>query len=315
MIFALFGFYRLAVVVLACLLDFIIGDPEFLPHPVVFMGKLIRLTEKFLRAIFPKTPRFEFLAGFFLWLIVVVTSTALPFFVLCFLKKISFVAAFCLEVFWASQCIAARCLAKEAKNVLRSLEKSLEEGRKAVSRIVGRDTNRLDEAGVIRACVETVAENTTDGVISPLFFLVLFGTAGAFFYKAVNTLDSMVAYKNEKYLYFGKFSARADDIANFFPARIAALLMIVASFVLRFDAKNAVKIFLRDRYKHSSPNSAQTESVAAGALCVRLAGSAYYEGKLEEKDYIGDSLRLVEIADIEKTLRLMWLTYALFLLL
>ena len=313
MIFALFSFHRILLVVCACLLDFVIGDPSFLPHPVVFMGKLIKFSEKLLRHLFPKNPKSELVAGFFLWLIVVLISSAFPFFVIFFLRKISIIASFALEVFWASQCIAARCLAKEAKNVAFSLNKSIDEGRKAVSRIVGRDTERLDEAGVIRACVETVAENTTDGIISPLFFLILFGTAGAFFYKAANTLDSMVAYKNEKYLYFGRFSARADDVLNFVPARLAALFMILASFFLRFNAKNALRIFLRDRYKHSSPNSAQTESVAAGALGVRLAGSAYYEGKLEEKEFIGDSLRVIEKSDIDKTLRLMWLTYVLFL--
>ena len=307
--------YHLGVVIGAVLLDFLIGDPPFLPHPVVFMGKLISSGERFLRKRFPKTPSGEFIAGAILWLFVVAVSTTIPFAAIFFLRRVSLIASFALEVFWASQCLAARCMEKEAKNVFSALAISLEKSRAAVSRIVGRDTQRLDDAGVIRACVETVAENTTDGVISPLLFLIFFGTSGAFFYKAINTLDSMIAYKNSRYRYFGTFAAHADDAANFIPARIAAALMICASGFLRLDFRGAMRIYLRDRKKHSSPNSAHTESVVAGALGVRLAGDAYYEGKLERKDYIGDDKRKIERNDIKKAISLMYLTYFLAILL
>ena len=301
------------VVVCACIVDFFVGDPLFIPHPVVFMGKLIKRAERIFRKIFPRTHTGELIAGFFLWLFVCTVSVLFPLIIIYFLSKISLLLAFAVKIFLAEQCLAARCLDKEAMGVFCALQRGLAEGRRAVSRIVGRDTQRLDETGVIRACVETVAENTTDGVISPLFFLSIFGIGGAFFYKAVNTMDSMIAYKNSTYLYFGRCAAKADDVANFLPARIASLLMICASFFLRLNYKNALRIFLRDRKKHASPNSAQTESVCAGALGVRLAGNAYYEGKLEEKEYIGDELCAIEKDDIKKSLRLMWFTYALFL--
>lgn len=183
-------------------------------------------------------------------------------------------------------------------------------GRRAVSMIVGRDTSVLDAAGVTRAAVETIAENTSDGVIAPMLYTAIGGPVIGFVYKAVNTMDSMLGYKNDKYMYFGRFAARLDDVVNFIPARISAYLMIAAAFIggRQFDGKNAYRIFKRDRFNHASPNSAQTESVCAGALRVQLAGDAVYFGKLVKKKYIGDGLREIEYEDIKRANRLMYIT-------
>jgi adenosylcobinamide-phosphate synthase len=214
------------------------------------------------------------------------------------------------------QCLAAKSLYKESIKVHKELKKSdLIKARKAVSMIVGRDTDILDENGVAKAAVETIAENTADGVVAPIFFMGLFGATGGMVYKAVNTMDSMIAYKNNRYRNFGFFAAKLDDFANFIPARISAFLMILSSLILsifpsthRFNPKNALKIFLRDRYKHASPNSAQCESVAAGALGLQLAGDTVYEGKIEKKEFIGDKLREIEPKDILRTDILMYTT-------
>ena len=183
---------------------------------------------------------------------------------------------------------------------------SLSAAQQAVSMIVGRDTARLDAAGVTRAAVETVAENTSDGVIAPLLYLALGGAPLGFFYKAVNTMDSMLGYVEPPYKDIGLMPAKADDIANYLPARISALLMLAAGGLLRMDVKNGWKIFRRDRYKHASPNSAQTESVCAGLLDVRLARDAWYHGVLHKKEYIGDALRQIEHEDIPRACRLMY---------
>ena len=187
-------------------------------------------------------------------------------------------------------------------------QEGLEAGRKAVSMIVGRDTQRLDETGVIKAAVETVAENTSDGVIAPLIFMGIFGAVGGFFYKSINTMDSMIGYKNEKYQYFGTVAAKLDDIVNFIPARISAIIMIVSAFLCGMNGKEAFRIFKRDRYNHASPNSAQTESVMAGALGVQLAGDAWYFGVKHDKPTIGDAKRPVELRDIQRSNRLMYTT-------
>ena len=198
--------------------------------------------------------------------------------------------------------------------VCRELKKNdLNEARKAVSMIVGRDTDVLDEKGVAKAAVETVAENTSDGVVAPVFFIALFGASGGMVYKAINTMDSMIAYKNERFKNFGFCAARLDDAANLIPARFSAILMVLSALILavfpfkqRFRPVNAVKIFFRDRYKHASPNSAQTESVVAGALGLQLAGDTVYEGKVEKKDFIGDALREVGAGDVFRSSLLMY---------
>ncbi len=209
------------------------------------------------------------------------------------------------------QILAAKCLKVESMKVYRRLrEGNLAEARKAVSMIVGRDTERMDEEGVAKAAIETVAENTSDGVIAPMLYAAVGGPVLGFFYKAVNTMDSMVGYKNEKYLYFGRAAARLDDLVNYIPARVSAGLMILAAYWGGKDlsGKDARRIYKRDRRRHASPNSAQTESVCAGALGVRLAGDAFYSGRLVKKPYIGDALRRVEYEDIPRAVRLMYLT-------
>ena len=222
---------------------------------------------------------------------------------------------FALEVFWSFQILAARSLKSESMKVYEALKNgSLEEARKAVSMIVGRDTQNLTEEGVAKAAVETVAENSSDGVVAPLIFLSLGGPVLGFFYKAVNTLDSMVGYKNDRYLYFGRFSAKLDDVLNFIPSRLSGLLLVAASPLAGLDGKGAWRIFRRDRKNHASPNSAQTEAAAAGALGVQLAGDAYYFGKLYKKPTIGDPLRPVEYEDIRRVNRLMYAAVCLALL-
>lgn len=209
----------------------------------------------------------------------------------------------------AYQILASKSLARSSKEVYRALDKNnIEEARRAISMIVGRDTKNLNEEDIIKASVETVAENTSDGIIAPIVFMIMGGPVLAFLYKSVNTLDSMVAYKNERYLFFGRFSAIMDDILNFIPARLTAVLMILASFILRLDTKNAIKIFLRDRLKHASPNSGNTEAVCAGALDIQLAGDTYYFGKKYEKDFIGDPIKKIEKEDILRANKLMYLS-------
>jgi adenosylcobinamide-phosphate synthase len=208
--------------------------------------------------------------------------------------------------------LATKSLKIESMKVYQALSKGkLEEGRQAVSMIVGRDTTNLTESGIIKAAVETVAENTSDGCIAPILFMIIAGAGGGFFYKAINTMDSMIGYKNEKYINFGKFAARLDDILNYIPARISAYLMIGSTFFLKLNTKNAWKIYRRDRYKHASPNSAHTESVVAGALEVQLAGDAYYFGKLYQKKTIGVDIRNIECEDIKRANLLLYQTAVL----
>ena len=217
-----------------------------------------------------------------------------------------------VETFLCYQMLAVKSLKDESMRVYEELKKQdLPGARNAVSMIVGRDTKSLSAAGVTKAAVETIAENTSDGIIAPLFYMAIGGPALMFLYKGINTMDSMVGYKNDKYLNFGRYAAKLDDIANYIPARISAWLMILASMCAGFDWKNAKKIFLRDRYNHASPNSAQTEAVMAGALDIQLAGNAFYFGKLYEKPTIGDALREVEIEDIPRANRLLYVSAAL----
>lgn len=239
--------------------------------------------------------------------IVVLISVLIPMGLLHFAYQIRFGFGIALESWMCYQILAARSLQKESDAVYLALKnEGIESGRKAVSMIVGRDTKSLDEEGVIKAAVETVAENTSDGVIAPLFYMILGGAVWGFAYKAINTMDSMVGYQNEKYQYFGTAAAKLDDIVNYIPARLSALLMILAAYFTGMNGKCAWQIFCRDRYHHKSPNSAQTESVMAGALEVQLAGNAWYFGKLHEKPTIGDAIRKIELEDIRRSHRLMY---------
>ena len=303
-------------VLLGFLIDCAIGDPAWLLHPVVLIGKLISLSEKGLRRVFPKTDRGAFQAGLTMAILVPILSAGVSFGILFGLYLLSPWAYFAMSTIMCWQCFAARCLAKEAHKVVKALETDgLEAGRKQVSMLVGRDTDELSEEQVLKATVETVAENASDGVIAPMLFMLLFGAVGGFFYKAINTMDSMVGYKNDRYLYFGRAAAKLDDAANFIPARLSALAMIAASPALKLDGRNAFRIWKRDRRKHASPNSAQTESVAAGALHIELAGPASYFGKRVEKPTLGDGDRPIERADVRRTSGLMYGASILVLLL
>ena len=303
--------WSLAALVIGFCIDLLVGDPHSFPHPVVLIGKCISVLERVLRCVCPKTPAGERAAGAILWGAVVIVSTAVPALLLWLSGLLSPWLRLALESVMCWQILAVKSLRDETMKVYDALESGdLAASRHAVSMIVGRDTDRLDDAAVTRAAVETVAENTSDGVVAPLLFLAIGGAPLGFFYKAVNTMDSMLGYKNDKYMYFGRFAARLDDVVNFIPARISAYLMIAAAFIggRQFDGKNAYRIFKRDRFNHASPNSAQTESVCAGALRVQLAGDAVYFGKLVKKKYIGDGLREIEYEDIKRANGLMYIT-------
>ena len=288
-------------------LDLLFGDPHFLWHPVRGIGWLITRWERILRRAFPKTQQGEMAGGIFLVLGVIVYTLIPPAFLLWIAYRVHTVLGIAVEALFCYQLLAARSLRDESMKVYEALKrKGLPAGRKAVSMIVGRDTENLSEEGVVKATVETVAENTSDGVIAPLLFMACGGALAGFFYKAVNTMDSMVGYQNEKYLFFGRAAARLDDVLNYIPARLSAWLMIAGAWLTGMDGKNAKKIYLRDRRNHASPNSAQTEAVMAGALDIRLAGDAWYFGELHKKPFIGDPIRKVEIEDIIRSHKLMY---------
>ncbi|GAA6514384.1 adenosylcobinamide-phosphate synthase CbiB [Merdimmobilis hominis] len=277
-----------------------------MPHPVRAMGWCIQRGEALLRRALPQTPGGERLAGAVLALSLPVGTFFLAVGAICLAGWVHPLAGFLLEAFWCNQILAAKGLRQESGLVYDALKRGdLEGARKAVSMIVGRDTQHLDETGVTKAAVETVAENTSDGVVAPLLFAAIGGAPLGLAYKAVNTLDSMIGYKNDAYLHFGRFAARQDDLWNFLPARISGVAMVLAAYLLGFDGKNAARIFCRDRLCHKSPNSAHTEAACAGALDIQLAGDAYYFGVLHHKPTIGDPLRPVEAEDIPRAGRLM----------
>lgn len=293
------------------LLDAIVGDPYNIPHPIRAVGSLIAFAEKQARKAKDLKKSGAVLAA-----AVPLITTAVTVIVLMICYRVHIAVGIIAETVIVCYMLAARCLRDESMKVYDAAAKGDTEGaRKAVSMIVGRDTSVLDDKGIIRAAVETVAENTSDGVTAPLFYMAIFGAAGGMLYKTVNTMDSMIGYKNEKYADLGFTAAHLDDIMNFIPSRLTALLMIAAAAVLRLDAKNAYRIWRRDRRNHASPNSAQTESVCAGALHLRLAGDAVYSGKVVKKPYIGDDDRSIEAKDIVRANRLMYMTSVLMLIL
>lgn len=295
----------LAACIAGFFLDFIFGDPVWLYHPVRLIGKMISAGERIL--LRRQGKRGMIAAGAALWVCVAALSFAVPFAALVLAQRLHPALRFVIETFWCYQIVAARCLCTESRKVYDRLkEEDLPGARRAVSMIVGRDTEDLTVEGVTKAAVETVAENTSDGVTAPLIYMMIGGAPLGFLYKAVNTMDSMIGYKNDRYIYFGRAAARMDDIFNYIPSRITALFMIVSAFLCGFDAENAWRIYRRDRRRHASPNAAQTEAVCAGALKVRLAGDAVYFGKVYKKEYIGDSLRPVEPEDIRRAGRLMY---------
>ena len=308
--------YHLIALLIGFFIDLLLGDPHSIPHPVVWIGKLISAAEKLVRRLFPKTVRGENIAGGVLWVIVVLVSTAVPALLLYAAYRLHPAAGLVLESILCWQILAAKSLRDESMKVYAALKSGdTELARHAVSMIVGRDTAVLDEAGITRAAVETVAENTSDGVVAPLVFLALGGAPLGLFYKAVNTMDSMLGYVDPPYKNIGLVPAKMDDLMNYIPARLSALLMLLAGGILGMDIQNGWKVFRRDRYNHASPNSAQTESVCAGLMGLQLAGDAWYHGVLHRKKYIGDPIRCIETEDIPRCCRLMYATSILALIL
>ena len=307
---------HLLALLVGFLLDCVVGDPHWMPHPVRWIGRLIAWLEQSLRPHFPATAAGERLAGGVLVVLVLLVSGGLTALVLWLCMAVSKMLYLAVASVLCGYLLAARSLREESMLVAQALEKDgLEAGRKAVSMIVGRDTASLDELGVTKAAVETVAENTSDGVVAPLLYLALGGPVLGMLYKAINTMDSMVGYQNERYGHFGTAAAKLDDVVNFLPARLSGLLMCVGAFLCRLDGPNAWRIFCRDRLAHKSPNSAHTEAACAGALRVQLAGNSSYFGKMVEKPTIGDALRPVERRDIARANGLMYATALLALLL
>lgn len=298
------------------ILDLIFGDPHWMPHPVCLIGDMISKAEKVIRGALPKTEKAELAGGVLLVFFVVTVSTAVPFAILWAAGQIHILLRIAVEAFMCYQILSVKSLKTESMKVYQELvREDLAGARRMVGMIVGRDTQELSMEQITKAAVETVAENTSDGTVAPMLFMAIGGAPLGFFYKAINTMDSMIGYKNDRYLYFGRYAAKLDDLVNYIPARLSAYLMILASWILKLDYRNAWKIFRRDRYNHASPNSAQTESVCAGALDIQLAGDAYYFGKLYKKKTIGDPLRPVAYDDICLANRLLYgtayLTFAL----
>lgn len=306
---------RCIVLFAGFILDLILGDPQFRFHPIRLIGALIARTENWIWKILRLSPDEEAdvgrkrAGGVALVILVLGVSVGSTVLLLFLAGMVSFWVKLALECLICYQMLAMKSLKTESMKVYQAFRNDdIEGARYAVSMIVGRDSERLDQEGIVKAAVETVAENTSDGVIAPLLFMIVFGVPGIVFYKSVNTMDSMVGYRNERYRYFGTAAARLDDVCNFLPSRIAALLMILSAFLLGMDGRNAYRIWRRDRFCHKSPNSAQTESVCAGALDIQLAGDAWYFGKLHHKPTIGDAISPVEVSDIKRANRLLYLT-------
>lgn len=312
-VFMGYTFSTVIVMIIGYILDLIVGDPYWFPHPVRFIGKLISKTEKFIRKR-SKTEESLKIWGVFLWIITVGTTFLVTYLIV---KIFSFnrYLEMVISAFLIYTTLSTKCLKDEAVKIYRVLGTGdIEKSRKQLSYIVGRDTTNLSQIEIIRATVETVAENTVDGIISPMLFGFLFGAPGAMTYKAINTLDSMVGYKNEKYLNLGCFSAKCDDVANFIPARLTAIFMSIASFFCGMNGFKALKIAIRDRKNHKSPNCAYAEGAAAGALGVQLGGTNIYFGKAVYKPTIGDKNRELENFDIVRMNRLMYMTSIIALL-
>lgn len=290
------------ILISAYVLDLIFGDPYSFPHPVKFIGNMITRLEK----LFFATLINKLLSGLITFLIVVVTTYFATVLLINISYSLNSYLGIAVEILLTYTVLSAKCLEVEAVKVQRELRaKNLENSRKSLSYIVGRDTKELDFSQIIKAVIETVAENTVDGVISPIFYLCLGGVPLAMAFKAISTLDSMIGYRNEKYEEFGKVSARADDVANFIPARLSVIFFTISAFLLRLDYKNAFLICMRDRKNHLSPNCAYSESLTAGALGIQLGGSHYYGGKLVEKQKIGDDLKKADVDDITKTVNML----------
>lgn len=297
-------------------MDLIFGDPHWLPHPICLIGNMIGFLERNLRKLLAPNPTALLAGGALMVIIVLVVSFAVPYYILQLAEAVSPWLRFGLETIMFYQIFATKCLRDESMKVFTALDNNdLADARVKLSWIVGRDTKNLSAEEVTKGAVETVAENTADGIIAPMLYMFLGGAPLAFLYKGINTMDSMVGYKNDKYLYFGRCAAKLDDLANLIPARIAGLVMIIAAFLVGLNGPGAWKIFWRDRYHHLSPNSAMTESVTAGALNIQLGGDHYYFGKLVHKETIGDDIRPVCPQDIMQANRLLYMTAVVSLIL
>ncbi len=306
----------LAAIVAGFILDLLFGDPHWLPHPICLIGNLIGFLEKNLRRLLAPGKTALLIGGALMVVIVLVITFAVPYAVLALAGSVSPWLRFALETIMCYQIFATKCLRDESMKVYTALHSGdLADARVKLSWIVGRDTQNLDAEEVTKGAVETVAENTADGIVAPMLYMFIGGAPLAFLYKGINTMDSMVGYKNDKFLYFGRCAAKLDDLANLIPARITGLVMIVASYFLNLNARGAWKIFWRDRYNHLSPNSAMTESVTAGALDIQLGGDHFYFGKLVHKDTIGDDIRPVRPDDIIAANNLLYMTAVISLLL
>ena len=302
--------FGITALIAGYLLDLLLGDPEWLYHPVRLIGKLISALEKRLRARGGNLRK----SAVILAAVTVLATMAAAALILWLLSLLGRVPMFIGMALMDWMGIAVTCMAKEARGVRKALEKGLPEARKQVARIVGRDTGNLNEEEIVKATVETVAENTTDGVISPLFWALLGGPVLLWGFKAASTLDSMVGYMDEKYRDIGWSSARLDDIMNYIPARLTALLMVCAAFLTGLDGKNAFRIVRRDHANHKSPNCAWSEAAAAGAMHIQLGGTHEYFGKPVEKPTIGDADRPADRADILRANRLLYVASGLMIL-
>ncbi|WP_073025008.1 adenosylcobinamide-phosphate synthase CbiB [Lutispora thermophila] len=300
---------------IANIMDLIFGDPYNMPHPVRVIGSYISWFEKIIRKICRSDSALK-IAGIILTISTVAIGYGTIYFILKFSMRIGLWLNFMLSVIFMYYCIAGKCLQKEAYKIMSVLfQDNLPEARKLLSYIVGRDTGRLDEEGIARGLIETVSENTSDGIIAPLFYMFIGGPPLAMAYKAINTLDSMVGYKNDKYKDFGWASAKLDDIANYIPARLTAIFMVASAFILGKDYKNSFRIVLRDGRKHLSPNSGYPEAAVAGALGIMLGGANYYFGKLVVKPTIGDKSKVIEAKDIKHTVKIMYVSWLMALIL
>ncbi|NOW22886.1 adenosylcobinamide-phosphate synthase [Clostridium butyricum] len=287
-------------------MDLLIGDPNNPFHPVRGIGLLASKLETIFRKLLKNSLK---IAGLIVWIITIILTFAITYGIIFVCMKINKYLGIIVQGIIIYFCISAKGLVVEGYKVIKYLnEGNIEKSRKQLSYIVGRDTESLDSKGITRAVIETIAENMSDGVIAPILFAGIFGAAGSMAYKAVNTMDSMFGYKNEKYIKFGYFPAKLDDLFNYIPARVTGILIIISSFFLKRDYKNSFKIYKRDRYNHTSPNSAHPEAAMAGALDIQLGGANYYFGKIVEKPVIGDKIKEIEINDVKKTAEILYLS-------
>ncbi len=293
-------------IIIGYILDLIIGDPQNPYHPIRGVGNVAKLSENVFRKLLKKHLK---LAGAITWITVVLIIFFINFILIKLLGRISPYVAMAYEAIAIYFCLSTKALKVEGLKVIKYLkEDNIDKARHQLSYIVGRDTDKLDEEGITRAVVETIAENMSDGIIAPLFFAGIGGAPLIFAYKAVNTMDSMFGYKNDKYMEFGYFPAKLDDVFNYIPARISAYLIIISAFLLRLDYKNAFKIYNRDKSNHTSPNSAHPESAVAGALDIRLGGANYYFGKLVKKPEIGDGIKKITVDSVDMVNKILYLS-------